>query len=268
MKKKKFIYGLITVIIVAICASIGFVLNKQSDKKEDANSSVYNGVELKKPVLQLMEDEVFTQPTDDFDYQSYVMCATEADAPGDFTLIGSPYLTWETYDFTKFGTMKDVKYELKFPNGESVKRYLHVQVQSENAINDDDDSDSTIDYSEATALPEEGDISDATADDPNRQYDSYNLKNGYLKGVGTGEYLKDDESFMIADYNHDQKQAFQAAKEYADAGAGRYMILEKAEYDKLTGYRVMFFDIDKYPAENGVIVETYGSNLDEFWNSH
>lgn len=258
MKKRNI--GIIALIIILIIAGIGcYIFFKNGSNKED-DENYYNGVELTKPVLELSQSSTFLLPTTNFQYEFYISKATVENAPEGFSLIGSPYLTWEEYDFSQPDTMHDVKYELKFPNGESAVAYLHVQTQYDE---DDPDNVANSDSSNSSSeLPEEGDTGDASG--TGREYSSYNLLNGVYAGTGTGEYVLMDKVFKFEDYG-DQKSTFLAVKEYADSSAGRYLIHEHGDYNSLTGYSVVFIDADIYPMKDGNLLRVDDFGMKDAW---
>ncbi len=261
MKKRNI--GIIALVIILICSGIGcyLLIKNKSNSNNDNDENYYNGVELTKPILELNESSTFTLPTTNFQYEFFISKATVENAPEGFTLVGSPYLTWEEYDFSQPDTMRDVKYELKFPNGESAVAYLHVQTQYDE---DDPNNPSNSVTSDSIDTQEEGDRSDATETDTGREYSSYNLKNGMYAGEGTGDYVQRDKEFKIEDYG-DQKTTFLAAKEYADSSAGRYLISELGPYDKLTSYSVCFLDADIYPMKDGTLLKVYDGGMKDIW---
>jgi hypothetical protein len=255
----------IIVIVVVLCAGIGcfaWYQNKKNNQTTDSSVTTIDESKLTTPILELTSGDAFIQPTDDFDYASYVSKAT-TEADESISLVGTEYLTWETYDFSKADTYHDVKYILTFPNGESVTKYLHVQVQYP-------DGEAPTSTTDTSSEQQEGDRSDATASDPYREYRSYNLKNGMYKGTGTGEYVLADKDFLIEDYG-DQIKAFEACKEYCDSSAGRYFIFEKIDSDTmfLIGYDTCFLDADIYPYKDKdtTLIATIDNGMKELWEN-
>lgn len=235
----------------------GVVLLNPSKKIEENNTEL----SLNEPELELTKTLEFISPTDDFDYKSYVEVACDKDNP-DVSLIDTEYLTWEEYDLSKPDYAVDIKYELKFPNGKSVHQYLHVQTQvplEENPYVDHSDT--------ANNTPLDGDVGEVPEGYDDSGYNNYKgesfiLQNGRYDGEGTGEWLLNDQTFLFTEYNNDKRQTFNAAKEYADSGAGRYIIVEYGPGMSFTGYLVQFLDIDKFEPQYGEVIEIYKENID------